>query len=163
MALFAAGHNNTGTGVLNSTNLAAGRRAMRRQTAYGNAVEFLGTIPRFLLVPSDLEETAFQLTQSAVAVPASGNASNIPNLHQGMVPLVVDYWSDTNDWFVVGDPTTIPTIEVGFLNGQQDPELFVQDSPTVGSMFNSDLVTWKIRHIWGLAVTDFRGFYRSVN
>lgn len=164
VALFAAGHgNNTAAGVLNSSNLAAGRRTMRRQAAYGNSVEILGSIPKYLLVPSDLEETAFQLTASAVAIPASGNASNIPNIHQGMVPLVIDYWTDTNDWFIVGDPTSIPTIEVGFLNGQQDPELFVQDSPTVGSMFNSDLVTWKIRHIWGLAVTDFRGFFRGTN
>jgi hypothetical protein len=60
------------------------------------------------------------------------------------------------------DPLDVPTMEVGFLDGNEEPELFVQDSPTVGSMFNDDTLTWKIRHIYGGNLTDFRGVYKGV-
>ncbi len=60
------------------------------------------------------------------------------------------------------DPRQIPTIEVGFLNGREEPELFVQDTPNVGSLFSNDQVIYKIRHIYSGAVMDFRGFYKAV-
>ena len=41
---------------------------------------------------------------------------------------------------------------MGFLDGREDPELFVQDAPTVGSLFSSDEITYKIRHIYGSTV-----------
>ena len=37
----------------------------------------------------------------------------------------------------------------GFLGGREEPELFVQDMPNVGSMFSNDKLTYKIRHIYG--------------
>jgi hypothetical protein len=54
-----------------------------------------------------------------------------------------------------------PTFELGFYQGREDPELFTQSDPTVGSVFNSDTVTYKIRHIYSGAVLDWRGFLRS--
>lgn len=163
-ALFAAGHANTdAASALSQSTLSTGRRKMRKQAAYGDAVEVLGITPKFLVVPSDLEETAFKLSTSAVAIVGAGGAEDAttPNIHQGLTPLVIDYWTDANDWFIVADPASIPTIEVGFFNNRQDPELFVQDDPRVGAVFTADKITWKIRHIWGLAVLDYRGFYRA--
>ena len=72
------------------------------------------------------------------------------------------YWTDVNDWSISADVMDVPGIEIGFLDGNQEPELFVQDNPTVGSMFANDKVTYKIRHIYGGAVTDFRAFDKSV-
>lgn len=162
-ALFHSSHSNTASVALSSAGLAARRAAMRKQAAYGNSVEVLGATPRYLAVPPELEELAFQLVTSAVAVPSSGNASNIPNLHQGIEPLVIDYWTDANDWFLIADPASVPTIEVGFLGGQEEPELFVQADPAAaGSHFNADKVTYKIRHIYGGTVLDHRGFQRGV-
>jgi hypothetical protein len=51
---------------------------------------------------------------------------------------------------------------VGFFNGREDPELFLQDQPTLGSVFSNDKLTYKIRHIYGGAVMDFRAFYGGV-
>jgi hypothetical protein len=62
----------------------------------------------------------------------------------------------------LADPADIPTIEIGFLDGREEPELFVQDNPTVGSLFTNDKITWKIRHIYGGNVTDFRGATKAV-
>jgi phage major head subunit gpT-like protein len=140
------------------------RAAMRQQTAYGDTKDVLSIVPQTLIVPSSLEELAWQLATSLVALPSGapvGAATDIPNIHSRMnEPIVVDYYSDQNDWYVVATRTMVPTIEVGFYNGRQDPELFTQSDPTVGSMFDADKVTYKIRHIYG-AVLDHRGFYRN--
>ncbi|BCJ45322.1 hypothetical protein GCM10010168_85910 [Actinoplanes ianthinogenes] len=162
VALFHASHNNTTAVALGQSTLSQLRAKMRDQTAYGDTSDILSLVPKFLIVPNELEELAFQLTTSAVAIPSTpAGASNTPNLHQGMTPIVVDYDTDPNDWFVVADPSMCPTIEVGFYQGRETPELFTQSDPSVGSMFNSDTLTYKIRHIYSGAVLDFRGFQRA--
>ncbi len=160
VALFDAAHNNTGTTALAQAALDTTRAAMRSQTAYGDSSEVLGAIPKFLVVPNELEALAYQLTNSVVSVPASGNSSDMPNLHSHMEAIVLDYWTDANDWFVIADPASVPTFELGFYKGRQDPELFLQDMGNVGSVFDNDRVTWKIRHIYSGAVLDHRAFYR---
>lgn len=162
-SLFTAGHANTATSLtLSQTNLSTARRKMREQAAYGDSVDVLGLTPKTLAVPPELEELAFQLCTSAVAIPGTpAGPSDTPNIHQGLTPVVVDYWTEADDWFLIADPADIPTIEVGFLDGKEQPELFVQDDPKVGAAFSADKVTWKIRHIYGLAVIDYRGFQRG--
>lgn len=164
-ALFAAGHSNTDNpALLTQTTLSTGRRKMRQQAAYGDSSDVLSIVPRTLVVPSALEEIAFQLSTSAVAIPATpAGPSDTPNLHQGLMVIVVDYYSDANDWYLVADPSMCPTIEIGFYQGREQPELFTQADNTVGSMFDSDKLTYKIRHIYSGAVVDYRGFYRGAN
>jgi hypothetical protein len=166
-ALFAAGHNNTAATALSNGNLSAARAAMRQQTAYGDTKDILSILPKFLVVNPSLEQLAYELTESAVALPTAAPdgaaAGNVPNLHQGMQAIVVDFFASTSatNWFVVADPNMIPTVELGFYNGQVDPELFVQNDPTVGSVFTADKITYKIRDIYGGTVVDFRGLYRG--
>lgn len=164
VALFHASHGNTGTTALSQSALTAVRAAMRQQAAYGAATDILSIVPRTMVVPSALEELAWQLVSSAVAIPTGGvGAANTPNIHSRMnEPIVVDYWSDGNDWYTVADPANVPTIEIGFYLGRQEPELWTQSDPSVGSMFDADKITYKIRHIYSGAVLDHRGFYRQV-
>ncbi|MGE5828528.1 MAG: DUF6582 domain-containing protein, partial [Micromonosporaceae bacterium] len=130
VALFDSGHANTDTSAaLSQTTLATGRQKMRDQAAYGDTSEILGLQPRFLVVPNELEELAFQLCTSAVAIPATpAGPSNTPNINnaQNLTPILVPYLTDANDWFLVADPNMTPTIEIGFYNGREDPEVFTQ-------------------------------------
>lgn len=174
-AFFSSGShsNDTSSAALNQSNLSLTRAAMRQQTAYGDTSDILSLVPKTLVVPSSLEEEAWQLVTSAVANPApsgtqgSVGAADTPNIHQGMSLIVVDYFPGAtgtpanNKWYVVADPNLCPTIELGFYQGRRDPELFTQNDPTVGSMFDADKVTYKIRHIYSGAVLDYRGFYRN--
>lgn len=163
-ALFAAGHNNTSNVALSGANLSAVRKSMRKQTAYGDSANVLSAVPKFLITCSDLEELAWQLCTSPGAMPSGapvGAASNIPNIHQGVTPIVVDYWTSTTAWFVVADPEMIPTFELGFYQGKQDPELFVQADQTVGSFFSADKATYKIRHVYSGAWLDHRSAQRG--
>jgi len=62
------------------------------------------------------------------------------------------------DYWLVADPAVVPTIEVGFLDGRQEPEMFVQDDPRMGSVMTADKITFKVRFIWGVVKLQYRGF-----
>lgn len=154
-AFFHADHANLLTAALASASYAAARLAMLKQPEK-DSLDPLGIGPKFLLVSSTLEETAADLFRR--------NTNQDKTFVQSLSPTIIPvwYWTDPNDWAVVADPLDIPAIEIGFLDGNEEPELFVQDSPTAGSMFASDKMSWKIRHIYGGAVTDYRGAVKSV-
>jgi hypothetical protein len=154
-AFFHAAHNNLFAAALSAVELGNHRLAMLKQTEL-NSADRLGIAPSVLLIPFDLQETAVNLFNRSTNL----DKTFIQELVMNVLP--VWYWTDTNDWCTVADPADIPTLEVGFLDGKEDPELFVQDNPTVGSLFTNDKVTYKIRHIYGGNVTDFRGATKAV-
>jgi len=154
-ALFHASHGNLGAAALSATTFAAARLAMKKQAELSSA-KLLGIILRHLYVPSDLEETAFDLFVRNTNNDETFVQSRKPRVH------VVDYWTDANNWFATADKAETPLIEVGFYNGNEEPEIFVQDQPTQGSLFSNDQIKYKIRHIYGGNVLDFRGFYGAI-
>ena len=159
LPLFDAGHNNMGTTALSSASYSAGRSAMIAQTDLTNAKP-LGYMPKFLIVPPALEDLAYQLT-----TPAFGVNNNVPSFNQtwAVEPIMVPTATDANNWHLVGDPLRgVPTIEIGFLDGQQEPEIFLQDQPTVGEVFTNDKITFKVRHEYNGAIENHRGFYGGI-
>ena len=161
VALFNSAHgSNLGSTALAASTLSAARLVMKKQTDPGSSKK-LGITPRFLLVPQDLEQTAYELTATDREVASANNTLNFIKTF-GLTPIVVDYWTDVNNWYLVADPSQVATIEVGFFQGREEPELFIQDQPTVGMVFSNDRLTWKIRHIYGGGLMDFRGFFGAV-
>ncbi len=154
-ALFHADHGNLFTAALDKTSLGAHRLAMLKQSELSSN-DRIGITPTRLVVPVELQEAAVDLFRLAT----NNEKTFIQSLVMNIIP--VWYWTDANDWCTAADPADIPGIELGFLDGREEPELFVQDSPTVGSMFAADKLTYKIRHIYGGAVTDYRAFTKAV-
>ncbi len=164
VATFNAAHGNTGAVALSDTALSNAWAAMLKQSALNGPTSFLPVEPKYLLVPPDLRQLATVLCTSAVAVPSSiAAASNVPNVNQGLVPVIVPYWTATSTtaWFLAADPARTPAIEIGLYQGKEEPDLFVQADDTNGSMFGSDKLTYKIRHIYGGTLVDHRGVYRG--
>ncbi|MBE3561061.1 MAG: Mu-like prophage major head subunit gpT family protein [Ktedonobacteraceae bacterium] len=157
--LFTAGapHNNLGSSALSSLALQQGVTAMRKQTNYAGKV--LGLRPRFLVVPPELEFSAMVITQSA-GLPGSPN-NDINPMRGYVTPIVSPQITTATQWFLAGDPREIDTIEIGFVGGQINPALFIQDMPLLGLNFSQDAITYKIRHEYGGAVVDYRGLYRG--
>ncbi|HEV2654037.1 MAG TPA: hypothetical protein VGT82_03735, partial [Ktedonobacteraceae bacterium] len=159
-SLFTSGapHGNLGASALSTAALQGGVTAMREQTNY--AGKRLGLRPRFLVVPAELEWSSMVITKSA-GVPGNNNNDINPMLGYVM-PIVSPQLSSTTQWFLVADPREVDTIEVGFVGGQVNPALFIQDSPLLGLNFSQDAVTFKVRHEYGGCVTDYRGIYRGI-
>lgn len=155
IALFHASHGNLGASALDATQLAAGRLAMLKQAELGSA-DRLGIGPKNIVVPLDLVETANNLFNRNTNL----DKTFIQDMSLNVIP--VWYWTDTNDWCLTADPNDIPTIEIGFLDGNEEPELFVQDMPNAGSIFTHDKLTYKVRHTYGGNVIDYRGLWKAV-
>lgn len=145
VALYHASHANLFTAALDATSFAAHRLAMLKQTRAGSSKR-LGVGPAAVLVPFDLQETAFNLFVRNQNL----DKTFVQSINPEVIP--VAYWTDTNDWCSLADPNRFPVLEIAFLDGQEEPETFVQDMPNVGSMFSNDQITMKIRHIYGGAI-----------
>jgi len=159
--LFHANHGNLRTNALSSDELTQAKIAMRSQTALDSDVHYLSIKPRFMLVPVELEATAKQLRNSEVEVTTNKDAT-VANPHfETFDIIVVDYWTDPNNWYLVADPRLIPTIEVGFLGGREVPEMFTEN-PGAGSSFYADKVVFKIRYVFGVSIVDHRGFHGNI-
>ena len=166
---------NVGSTALSLTSWNAARLAMRKFTEL-NSGERLGGLlsPKFLLVPPDLETTALQILASEsdylyalsngqaapVNVNASGDAFNARMAAAKSRVIVVDLWTDANDWAAVADPRLWPTIGIGFRYGRQ-PEIFSVASPTAGLMFSNDTLPVKVRYFYATGPMDWRGMYKA--
>ena len=127
-----------------------------------------------MLVPPDLEITALQILASeydytyalanAPAGPSNvlteGNDfSSRLSLARDRV-IVVDMWTDTNNWAAAADPSLYPSIGLGFRYGRT-PEIFSVASPTAGLMFTNDTMPVKVRFFYAVGPTDYRGLYKA--
>jgi hypothetical protein len=138
-ALFTSGapHSNLGAAALSTAAMQTGVTAMREQTNF--AGKRIGLRPKFLVVPPELEFVAMVVTKSA-GVPGSNNNDINPMLGY-VTPIVSPQLTNTSQWFFVADPMVIDTIEVGFVGGQVNPALFVQDQPLFGLNFTQDVIS----------------------
>ena len=166
VTLFSAGHANASTtalaygalgdGHFGSIGLEAVRSKMRRQASLSDPSDVINAVPRALLVAPELEEIALILTANSRTWP-----DDEPGLRQPLTVVTVPSWASTTMWGVVADPRSCPTFEVGFTGATPNPDLVLQNDPTIGSAFTSDKITVKIQHVWGLTVLDHRGLQRG--
>jgi hypothetical protein len=172
VAFYDAAHGNTGTAALTITAMDAITVAMRDQVPFGTSAEVMGARnkPRYIIIPNELEglaERIFSPSDAFLAAIASsiGTSSELDPAryrNKGITPIIYDYATDANNYFVVADPRRVPTAVMGFLNGNQVPELFLSDDPTQGSAFTADKTAAKVRLIYGGALLDHRVAYRQV-
>lgn len=175
LALFHVSHGNLGatgltadatgvTAVVNRLN------ALMNQTEPGTSEKLGGAWwnarPQ-LAVPTASQAIAKQLNQSR-GIPGAANQGDNPiaglfgNPDNPERIIVNPLFTDVNDWYLLRQPTDGEMIEVGFLNGQEAPELFLADNQQVGQMFMADKLQYKTRHIYGGEIADYRMMDKSV-
>jgi hypothetical protein len=147
---------NKGTTAFSATSLIAAKTRMSKHQDM-SSLKRIGLRPRYLVIPLDLEQAAFEVLNTEKKPATAENDVNFVRSF-GLSYITVPYWTDTNDWWLIADPAMTPVFELAFFNGQEEPELFLQDQPTVGNVFNADKLTWKIRGIFGGAPLDFRAY-----
>ncbi len=121
----------------------------------------LGLLMKYLVVPIELQNTALILRNSD-KVP--GGNLNDDNTLKGLFEIITSPFlrGDANNWYITGDPQQLEFIEVGFVEGREEPVVLLQDQPNVGNVFARDNIKYKVRHEYGGAVIDFRGFVGSL-
>ena len=155
VALFDSKHGNVaGTGeALSVKAIAKAITAMRRQKGItGEAT--LNVTPKYLVVPPELEMTAYQIVNSTAAV--DGVNSGVANPYKGRFIVVADAeLTDPDAWYLVADATQHDTIEVTYLNGVETPRLETRQG------FDVDGIEYKVAFDCGVSALDFRGLYKN--
>jgi len=154
-ALFDAGHSNIGTaGGPSVTTLDEARKLMALQTDPNSNGAGLNIRPMYLIVPVALETTS-NILRTAEKDPAGGaGLSEVPNPFTGTFEVVADPRLDADSavkWYMAASQNVTDTVEVGFINGQQEPTLESRNG------WDVDGIEYKTRIEVGVAPLDFRG------
>jgi len=170
LAWFVAGHTNLRTAALSTAEieqhmiLLANMTEMDSGETLGlNFSQGFSSLGLWLVVPSALFGLARQENERETI-----DANNTPNpvrhaFGANSERIIVNpLLTDANDWGIFRDARDIESIVVDFLGGQETPELFLADQPTVGQMFVADKLQYKIRHEYGGAIADYRGATKAV-
>lgn len=155
IALFDTKHGNVaGTGeALSVKAIAKAITAMRRQKGITDAAN-LNITPKYLVVPPELEVTAYQIVNSTAAV--DGTNSGVVNPYKGRFVVVADAeLTDPDAWYLVADANQHDTIEVTYLNGVETPRLETRQG------FDVDGIEYKVAFDVGVDAIDFRGLYKN--
>jgi len=122
--------------------------------------EKVGLKPAYIAFPTELEPIVDAvLTSEYIPFVAERTRNVLKNLAKPMTPPQL---TDPNDWYLIADKAWIDMLEIGFIDGKEDPTVLIQDAPGVGAVFTRDRITYKVRHEYGGAVIDYRGFYKAV-
>lgn len=162
---FGTGNSNQITTGLGSAGLRNAVAKLRDQTdADGNPI---GVTPKYLMVPTGLEETADELFVSTnIVLDGSSSQTKQPdgNVYKGKyVPVVSPYLNNssytgysTTAWYLLGDPADVAAFGVAYLNGNESPVIEAVDvsNDTLGT-------AWRGYLDFGVCQIDHRGGVKS--
>jgi len=140
---------NSGTLGLSAANVKAEMLSFGAQTdRNGVKNNRNGIRPRYLVVPSALMLTAMEICDPAPRITGANATTTATNILASMLtPVVVPELTSDVDWYLAADPTSVPGLVYGTLNGRQEPEYFTQlDSVNLAE---ADGAKQKIRHDFG--------------
>lgn len=153
LTLFHADHNNIAltAAAPTVTSFDLARQQLAQQTD-PSGQRYIAMRPPFVWVgPLTLGGTVRVLNQASYD-PSVSNKFQVPNIVNGMLTDVVDTPQLAgNRWYLFANPNVAPTIEVAFLDGNQEPFLDNMEGWTV------DGTEWKVRLDYGVAAVDYRG------
>jgi hypothetical protein len=166
-AWFTGGHGNLGATALSFATALIAYKALASMTEKdsGERIGLLAdpSVKPNLVGPIDIMETINRIATEDFYYSSNDLTTKIPNALKGKInPVVNPLFTDANDWGLLLPPQLIDMVEMGYLNGREDPELFVADMPQSEQVFVADKIRHKIRHEYAGAVIDFRSGYKAV-
>lgn len=167
-ALFDASHANVADAqaAFNAAALSAGRLLLRKMTAVGGGL--LSLVPRYLIVPAELETDAEMLIAAATVHRTGIDTNDQPGTASrqsttsattpewiARLQLVVEPRLADDAFYLACDPNQIDTCELGVLDENISGPTIVQEET-----FNIDSMRWKVRHVFRPAFLDWRGIVK---
>lgn len=156
VALFHADHGNlAGSGAaVSATTLSAGRNAMQSQTDV-NGNDYLDIQPAIFVGGLAARDAAAAVNAMEFDDESNKNQRK-PNITRGMFSEVVGSPRVSGTpWYMFADPADAPVIEVGFLDGNEEPFLEMKEG------FTQDGVLYKVRHDYGVGAIGYEGAYKN--
>jgi len=155
-ALFSTDHNNyQGTGAVPSVDsLEAGRVAMAKQMDVSGK-EYLDVRPNIWVGPIG-KGGDVRVVINSTYDPDTPNKIQRDNKVRGMVQEIVDTPRITGtEWYLFADPIQAAVIEVGFLDGQTEPRLAMEEN------FNTAGISYRVELPFGVGAVGYEGAYKN--
>lgn len=170
LAWFHATHGNlgatglSGTIATDVTTLNVADLAFFNMTEKDSGEKLALSGPYLLVVPKAIHGKAVAINQAeyqdAVFTPNPWyHAFGDDNSRIFANPL---FGSEADDWIMFDVSPNVDRLEIGFLQGRQNPEFFLADQPTAEAMFHNDRMIYKVRHEYAGDILDYRGGYKAV-
>lgn len=181
---FGSGRGNAITLALSEDSLATGLSQMTKQ--FDDIGRRIRVTPKVLAVGDprvQLEANRIlnsQLTGTTITFTGGAGAGagvfdkGTNNPLSGILPsdaVVYDpFFTSAHSWYLFADPAKVPAFAIGFLNGQQQPQVFLKEPQARDSLggngtdpytWELDSVDFKCRHDVGVAAVDPRGALKS--
>lgn len=155
-ALFHADHGNlAGSGAaVSQATITAGRQKMAEQKDISGK-EFLDIMPSIFVGSVAAGDTAREVNAMEFDDESNKNQRR-PNLNRGLFSQVVGSPRVSGTpWYMFADPMEAPVLEVGFLDGNQDPYLEMREG------FTQDGAQYKVRLDFAVAAIAWEGAYKN--
>ena len=166
-AVFTSGHSNLGSTALSHSTALTAWKALAAMTEKDSG-KYLGLLDGAdvlvnLIGPPAVKELIGRIEKEQDYFTSNDVSTKIPNPLFGEVKghVLSLLAADANDWLMTLPPEIVELIEMGYLNGRQEPEMFVADSPQSEQVFVADKVRHKIRHEYAGVPIDYRGAYKG--
>lgn len=164
LTLFHANHNNLITDPLGVDGMKNATTKLMNQTEPSSGEKMDMTMQGLtLVIPNEEYWNAHGLTDFNNEPGGSQDAVAKEMRRLGITPVNLPILTDSNDWALFANKDDREIVEVGFINGNVEPEFFSLQGELHEKAFNSDIVSRnKVRHEYGGAPPDFRGGVKSV-
>ena len=164
-AWFTAGHGNLGATALTHATALVGYKVLANFTEKdsGHPLGLLdGGAKPALIYPVALLETGEKIATEDFYYTTNDLTTKVPNPLKGKVtPVMLSLLTDASDWYMILPPALVDIVEMGYLNGRQEPEMFVADAPDAEHVLKQDRIIYKIRHEYDGTVVDWRSGYKG--
>jgi len=172
-SLFTVAHGNSGDTALANTDagivaVSAAMTAIERSTDENSVL--MGIKAKYLVVRDELKDAAMRVVNGTWRVPVTttGGTTEVGQVKQLEV-VVESFLTSSTAWYVMADPSEAPVVEVGFLQGKQEPDLLVKRADTVFAAgggedpwgYEFDDLFFKVRYDYALALAMYQGIYRG--
>ena len=159
VALFNAAHNNLTANALTSANLDAAEVLMMGQTEK-DSTKPLNLPLQWLMVPTALKATAYQINNNA----SSTNSwfERLGSNHEQPQNIIVnELLTSGTRWWGGCYPDQAPGIEIGYLDGIEEPQIFIADKDFSNLRFTNDQIVYKGVFVFGGKPLDFRTYVQN--
>lgn len=158
VTLFHANHGNVSTGVPNTANIALAINVLRSQklpNASSGVDEYIDLArPPVFVGPLGLAMDAKVINENQYD--DADSKFQKPNKSRGLLGDIVGSPRRTGTpWYLFADPSELPVIEVGFVQGQREPVLMMEEA------FRQYGVAWRVVYDYGVAAVNWLGCVRS--
>jgi hypothetical protein len=166
-AWHTVGHGNYGTSALTHATALTAFTALAKMTAKdsGKRIGLLSDLrvkPNLFGPPDLLAEINRVVNEDFYYTGAADITTKLPNpLKDRVVGHEIALLTDTTDWGMALPPDVVEHTEMGYLNGREEPEFFVADTPQAEQVFVADKIRYKIRHEYAGVPVDYRGSYKA--